>query len=199
MCGNVTLLGRRLRGEKSAFPKRAQTLLRDMLRVSQMRGAQSGGGAVQVRRGRRPGQVLKKCINLKRGDLAERLSGDLKRAAGHWPAHAHNFVVQTHVRYATAGHSSAHKCSSTAWPEASRSFAYALTIGRGRRTRCSRPPPVSAAALYQLLAQSRERLRVSQHLGLSTAGAYSEPRPHVPRVRTLIWGTEERRPPSAVA
>lgn len=142
MCGNVTLLGRRLRGEKSAFPKRAQTLLRDMLRVSQMRGAQSGGGAVQVRRGRRPGQVLKKCINPKRGDLAERLTGGLKRAAGHWPAHAHNFVVQTHVRYATAGHSSAHKCSSTAWPEASRSFAYALTIGRGRRTRCSRPPPL---------------------------------------------------------
>lgn len=201
MCGNVTLLGRRLRGEKSAFPKRAQTLLRDMLRVSQMRGAQSGGGAVQVRRSSpRPGteemhkpQAGRSRRATLRGPQASGrpLAGtcsQLRRSNARSLCHGWTLVgPQVFVHRVARGVSKFRLCSYDRSRTKDQVFAPTTAA------------PVSAAALYQLLAQSRERLRVSQHLGLSTAGAYSEPRPHVPRVRTLIWGTEERRPPSAVA
>src|SRR5450432_3786709 len=109
MCGNVTLAGR-LRGrEKSAFPKRGQTLLRSMLAVSQMRGAQSGGGAVQIASGAQPRQVIRKCVNSKRGDLATLLSRTLARGTGSRSAFEGTFVVQSHVRYATAGLTTKHE------------------------------------------------------------------------------------------
>ncbi len=42
-CGNVTLLAGTLTGENAALPKRLRSLLRRMLAISQMRGAQAGG------------------------------------------------------------------------------------------------------------------------------------------------------------
>jgi hypothetical protein len=140
MCGNVTLLGRLEPREKSAFPERARRLLGAMLRVSQMRGAQSGGGAIQVRRGTRPGQVLEKCMNSKRGDLAERLAGLLARAAGQRPAFGHTFVAQTHVRFATAGLSSAHEAHPFCYVDAAKRGPRRILrwIG-GRPTLATRP------------------------------------------------------------
>jgi len=102
MCGNVTLMGRLATGERRAVPGASWFLLEGMLRVSQMRGAQSGGGAIQVRRGRAAGQLIEKCLNSKRGDLARRMRSALQsRTRSHAP-HGSTYVVQTHVRYATA-------------------------------------------------------------------------------------------------
>ena len=47
-CGNLTLLGRLLPGETGVVPDRVGKLLKAMLHVTQLRGAQSGGGAVKV-------------------------------------------------------------------------------------------------------------------------------------------------------
>ncbi|HEX2736399.1 MAG TPA: hypothetical protein VHM70_32575 [Polyangiaceae bacterium] len=102
-CGNVTLLGPLLRGERQALPKRVGDVLRAMLAVSQMRGAQSGGGAIQIAQGSVARQVIAKYVNPKRADLASRLTRKLQGAVGSKPAWAGNYLVQTHVRYATAG------------------------------------------------------------------------------------------------
>jgi hypothetical protein len=80
-----------------------------------------------------------------------------------------------------------------------RPFAYDRSRTKDQVFAPTTAAPVSAAALYQLLAQSRERLAASLELGHSTGGVYSEPRPDAPRVRTLIWGTDTKRPPSAAA
>ncbi len=109
MCGNVTLAGRLSEEESSALPERAQLLLRDMLRVSQMRGAQSGGGAVQIGQGGQARQVVRKCVNTKRGDLSTRLIRLLRRDASSRAAFGSTFIAQTHVRYATAGLTSRHE------------------------------------------------------------------------------------------
>ena len=53
-CGNLTLLGRLLPGESTAVPARVGALLEAMLHVTQLRGAQSGGGAVKVSSGGQP-------------------------------------------------------------------------------------------------------------------------------------------------
>src|SRR5450755_4456218 len=98
MCGNVTLAGRLAEAETSALPARVQHLLCSMLRVSQMRGAQSGGGAVQIASGAQPRQVIRKCVNSKRGDLATLLSRTLARGTGSRSAFEGTFVVQSHVR-----------------------------------------------------------------------------------------------------
>jgi hypothetical protein len=103
MCGNVTLAGRLAERESEAFPERAQQLLQAMLKVSQMRGAQSGGGALQISRGGQPRQLIGKCVNSKRGDLATLLTRTLRHEAGSRPAFGNQFIAQTHVRYATAG------------------------------------------------------------------------------------------------
>jgi hypothetical protein len=103
MCGNVTLLGRLETGETSAFPERARVLLERMVRVSQMRGAQSGGAALQIARERQPHHSVEKCLNPKRGDLAARLGRAMTRAGADRAAHERAFLVQAHVRYATAG------------------------------------------------------------------------------------------------
>ncbi|MEI9952951.1 MAG: hypothetical protein WDO74_29240 [Pseudomonadota bacterium] len=109
MCGNVTLAGRLSEDESSALPERAQLLLRQMLRVSQMRGAQSGGGAVQIGQGGQARQLIRKCVNTKRGDLATRLTRVLRRSASSRAAFGGTFIAQTHVRYATAGLTSKHE------------------------------------------------------------------------------------------
>jgi hypothetical protein len=103
MCGNVTLMGRLHASENGALPARAERLLRSMLKVSQMRGAQSGGGAVQTGRGGQPRQVIQKLVNAKRGDLALRLTARLARAARRKRAFGGGYLAQCHVRYATSG------------------------------------------------------------------------------------------------
>lgn len=103
MCGNVTLASRLQTGEKSAFPERGRQLLRAMLRVSQMRGAQSGGAALQFRRAGQARQLIRKCVNSKRGDLSSVMARALARGAGGTPAFGGTFIAQSHVRYATAG------------------------------------------------------------------------------------------------
>jgi hypothetical protein len=109
MCGNVTLLGRLEHCEVSALPERAGVVLEAMLRISQMRGAQSGGGALQFRSGKQAHHELYKCVNSKRGDLAARLGNGLRRNAHGRPAFGGTFLAQSHVRYATSGESSAHE------------------------------------------------------------------------------------------
>jgi hypothetical protein len=74
-----------------------------MVRVSQMRGAQAGGGVVQIESEGIPRQVIGKCLNPKRADLAARLTGLLSGAASGHAAFEGTFMVQGHVRYATAG------------------------------------------------------------------------------------------------
>lgn len=103
MCGNVTLMGALVGGETEAFPARQRDLLEAMLRISQMRGAQSGGGAIQVEKGGVARNLIRKCVNTKRGDLARLLTRELLNRARFQKAHDSNFIVQTHVRYATAG------------------------------------------------------------------------------------------------
>jgi len=50
-----------------------------MLHVTQLRGAQSGGGAVKVG-GSEPRQIIAKCVNAKRSDLASRLAKSMLSA-----------------------------------------------------------------------------------------------------------------------
>jgi hypothetical protein len=102
MCGNVTVMGRIDGSERRAVPDAAWPLLERMLRISQMRGAQSGGGAIQVRQGAVPAQLIEKCLNTKRGDLARRMRASLERRAGSSAPFGATYIVQTHVRYATA-------------------------------------------------------------------------------------------------
>jgi len=108
MCGNLTLMGRSLSAPR-AVSKNTWGLLERMLRISQMRGAQSGGGAIQLSRGGEPRQAIGKCLNRKRGDLAQRLRATLERAVGAGACHESTFLVQAHVRYATASSSSKHE------------------------------------------------------------------------------------------
>jgi hypothetical protein len=103
MCGNVTLMGALAAEETEAFPARQRDLLEAMLRISQMRGAQSGGGAVQIEKQGVARNLIRKCVNTKRGDLARLLTRELLGRARFQRAHESNFIVQTHVRYATAG------------------------------------------------------------------------------------------------
>jgi len=103
MCGNVTLMGRLMGTEKAALPPRAADVLRSMLRVSQMRGAQSGGGAVQIELGGCARQAIGKLVNTKRGDLGRQLSARLARTARGRAAFGGSFLAQCHVRYATSG------------------------------------------------------------------------------------------------
>jgi hypothetical protein len=72
MCGNVTVMGRLTATDKRAVPKASWLLLERMLRVSQMRGAQSGGGAIQIRCGNEAGQLIEKCLNQVRLGSRER-------------------------------------------------------------------------------------------------------------------------------
>lgn len=109
MCGNVTVMGRVNASERRAVPEAAWPLLERMLRISQMRGAQSGGGAIQVRQGAAPAQLIEKCLNSKRGDLAARMRSALERRAGSSAPFGTTYVVQTHVRYATASVSTRHE------------------------------------------------------------------------------------------
>jgi len=102
MCGNLCLLGRLRPGETRALPARVDTLLQSMLHVTQLRGAQSGGGAIQLERAGLPRQIIEKCLNTKRGDLAERLTRSM-RNAGKAGASGGSFIVQTHLRFATSG------------------------------------------------------------------------------------------------
>ena len=108
-CGNVALIGRLIGGESAAFPARTRELLCSMLRISQMRGAQSGGGAIQIRHGKRAGQLIQKLVNSKRGDLGQRLSAALGQSARSRRAYGSSVLVQTHVRFATAGRTSRHE------------------------------------------------------------------------------------------
>lgn len=103
MCGNVTLMGRLSGAERTALPPRAEQLLSRMLRVSQMRGAQSGGGALQFEARALPRQVIQKLVNTKRGDLGARLARKLARTARRRRAFAGTYLAQCHVRYATSG------------------------------------------------------------------------------------------------
>ena len=118
MCGNVSLLGRLEASERRAVPDSAWVLLERMLRISQMRGAQSGGGALQVRQGSEPRQLIAKVLNSKRGDLATRLRSALASTSGSRAAHGSRFLVQTHVRYATASPSSQHEAHPFRFTEA---------------------------------------------------------------------------------
>lgn len=102
-CGNVTLMGALPATGGSPFPAERRSLLEAMLRISQMRGAQSGGGAVQVEQGGVARSLIRKCVNSKRGDLARLLTRALTRETRLKRAHQGSFIVQTHVRYATAG------------------------------------------------------------------------------------------------
>jgi hypothetical protein len=101
-CGNLTLLGRLLPGESRAVPPRIGAMLRAMLQVTQMRGAQSGGGAVKVGTSDRPRQIIVKCVKAKRSNLAAQLTR-LTLKAGRARASGSSVVVQTHVRFATSG------------------------------------------------------------------------------------------------
>jgi hypothetical protein len=139
-CGNVTLMGRLFAEERAAFPKRSQTLIRSMLSISQMRGAQSGGGAIQVRRGKEPRQLIQKCVNTKRGDLAERMTGALIKKAGSHPAFGGSFIVQAHVRYATAGLTTKHEAHPFRFVEAAaRGPRRVMTFSAGSWQTESRP------------------------------------------------------------
>jgi hypothetical protein len=108
-CGNVTLLSELLPREDRALPPRLQRLLLRMLQVSQIRGAQSGGGAVQHSQAGAPRQLISKCLNSKRGDLAARMVSSLARIAGRRHAHAGSVLIQTHVRFATSSATSRHE------------------------------------------------------------------------------------------
>jgi hypothetical protein len=103
MCGNVTLMGALATSETAPFPAHRRDLLEAMLRISQMRGAQSGGGCVQVQRNGVARNRIRKCVNAKRGDLARLLTRELVNDTRLSRAHDNSFIVQTHVRYATAG------------------------------------------------------------------------------------------------
>jgi hypothetical protein len=103
MCGNVTLVGRLSPLEGRAMPSRSLELLRRMLGVSQMRGAQSGGAALLVGGRVGPEQLIVKRVNSKRGDLAHLLTAACAQAAGGKSAHDRGFTAQAHVRYATSG------------------------------------------------------------------------------------------------
>jgi hypothetical protein len=118
MCGNVTLLGRLADAERRAVPEATWSLIERMLRISQMRGAQSGGGAIQVRRGEQVRQVIEKCLNSKRGDLPGRMRKTLSRAVRSSRPHAATVLVQGHVRYATASPSSRHEAHPFRYAEA---------------------------------------------------------------------------------
>ncbi len=118
-CGNVTIMGSLSKGETLAFPARARTLLLRMLEVSQIRGCQSGGGAVQTHGASEPRQLIRKCLNTKRGDLAQRMTRALVARAGAAPATGNAFLVQTHVRYATSGVSTEHEAHPFRFVEAS--------------------------------------------------------------------------------
>jgi hypothetical protein len=102
VCGNLTVLGRLQPGESGALPPRVSALIESMLHVSQLRGAQSGGGAIKVGSDAAPRQAIVKCVKQKRGSLAERLTRELARASRQ-PGKARGFLVQTHVRFATSG------------------------------------------------------------------------------------------------
>jgi len=101
-CGNLTLLGRLLPGESKAVPARVGAMLEAMLHVTQMRGAQSGGGAVKFGPAHAPRQLIDKCVKAKRASMAARLTRIMRRA-GRARAAGASFVVQTHVRFATSG------------------------------------------------------------------------------------------------
>lgn len=109
MCGNVTILGRLTKKEARAFPARARLLLESMLSVSQIRGSQSGGGAVQLARGGRVQQRIGKCVNTKRGDLATKMTKVIAKSVGAAYAHERTFLIQAHVRFATSGVSTRHE------------------------------------------------------------------------------------------
>ena len=85
MCGNVTVMGRLPSPTRRAVPHETWDLVERMLRISQIRGAQSGGGAIQVQQRQEPRQIIEKCLNTKRGDLAGRL-----RPAAHRRRRKHN-------------------------------------------------------------------------------------------------------------
>jgi hypothetical protein len=102
MCGNVTVMGRLGVDERRAVPTESWAVVERMLRISQMRGAQSGGGAIQVKSGAVPRQLIEKCLNTKRGDLASRMRAVLERCARSADPFGSTYLVQTHVRYATA-------------------------------------------------------------------------------------------------
>jgi hypothetical protein len=102
-CGNVTLMAKALGSDTSALPKRIRFLLERMLSISQMRGAQAGGGALLVTRRGAPRHLIKKRVSGKREDLAEGMTRSFARAARFESAHAKTLLIQTHVRYATAG------------------------------------------------------------------------------------------------
>jgi len=124
MCGNVTVMGRLPSSARRAVPYETWELVERMLRISQMRGAQSGGGAIQVQHRHEPRQIIDKCLNTKRGDLAGRLRAALSRASSSSAAYGASFIVQTHVRYATASVSS---------KQEAHPFRFVETRDRGRR------------------------------------------------------------------
>lgn len=73
-----------------------------MLHVSQVRGAQSGGGALMLRLDGVDRQAIHKSINSKRGSLAARMT-DLLEGQARRGQPSESFLVQTHVRFATSG------------------------------------------------------------------------------------------------
>jgi hypothetical protein len=133
-CGNLTLLGRLSPGESRAIPARVGALLKSMLRVTQLRGAQSGGGAVKVGDTARPRQLIRKCVKAKRSSLATRLTR-LLRKAGKGRAAGGSFLVQAHLRFATSG---------PATRDESHPFRFVDTKQSGKR-RVFRPAVIEAA------------------------------------------------------
>ena len=133
MCGNVTLMGWLMGTEKAALPPRAEEVLEAMLHVSQVRGAQSGGGALMVRARRRPAgdrEVRQRqARSLARGSAR---CSNAKRAAR--PCGA--FLVQTHVRFATSG---------PATREESHPFRFVEAKQRGTAPRVSEWTPRASA------------------------------------------------------
>jgi|GEM_PF-4423157 len=123
-CGNVTVMGRLASAERAALPVRIGHLIERMLSVSQIRGSQSGGGAIQIRSHGIPRQKITKKVNPKRGDLASRMTAAIARAARFAEAHGQSFLVQTHVRFATSGVSTQHE---------THPFRYVESAERGAR------------------------------------------------------------------
>ncbi len=109
-----------------------------MLHVTQMRGAQSGGGAVKVSAGKQPRQIIDKCIKGKRSSLDTVLTKRMAKA-GNAKASGGTFVVQTHVRYATSG---------AATREESHPFRYVESRSRGPR-RVFRPTVLEATPVVR--------------------------------------------------
>jgi hypothetical protein len=108
-CGNVTVMGRLASTERAALPVRIGHLIERMLSVSQIRGSQSGGGAIQIRSHGIPRQKITKKVNPKRGNLASRMTAAIARTARSAEAYGQSFLVQTHVRFATSGVSTEHE------------------------------------------------------------------------------------------